>query len=179
MVIGIVLGYGTDERKYGKFQQEVEKEARRLGGFSHTVLCGGYTDRKQPKESEAGVLRRLLNRKSTRNLGRMLLEEGSVDTMGNMVAASDLLDDQAPNWRNVKIVIFADFARRRTINFLVPRIFRGLDVEVQYYRFRRTLVERLAARFVGFPKAVLSYYGLHRFFEFIKKLVFFMPAGAE
>lgn len=38
MAIAIVLGYGTDDDRYGRYQHRIEKIAGVSGGFSHTVL---------------------------------------------------------------------------------------------------------------------------------------------
>ena|SRR3989304_6497992 len=106
MKTGIVLLYGlfTPKRKdyldYLKFiNQEIQTKK-----LDKVILCGGFTNPKKPKDSEASSAKKYL-KEINPNFTNFLLEDKSVNTNQNLQFAAKNLDNTK------EIIVYCDLTR--------------------------------------------------------------------
>lgn len=167
----VVAGYGIHDEQYGSYLDFVAGIATAQTDDVHIVLCGGCTDNKWPGRSEAMVMHKLLKRHAIISRCLVSREEASIDTLGNMLNARRIIGEHD---RSGEVIVVGDKARRFALYWLAKRVF-GRQTTVMLYNFNRPAKERLLSALVGYPKAVLSYYGLHRLFYLLKRWLFLRP----
>jgi len=161
MKVGVVLGYGlfTPERK--DYKAYLDSVARHIGedGLDRAILCGGFTDPKQPDKSEAGTIKEYLL-SANPNFNQYVLEEESINTNQNIEFAAKEISEED------EVYIYCDSIRLPKVFWIAAHFILGKSqteiarVFIEYAKTGSTSVdinkpivfERLRTIGFDFPK---------------------------
>lgn len=127
MNIGIVLLYGlyTPERKDYKEYLDFVSEQTQKENLEKIVLCGGFTDPKNPSLSEALTAERYL--KSTiNNFDSFIKEDKSINTNQNLEFAARKIN------KSDNLIVFCDFIRIAKVIWISEYFLLGESYENIY-----------------------------------------------
>ncbi len=126
MKTAIVLLYGLhspQRQKYSHYLKKVVGDSKKES-IGRLILCGGYTDPKKPKVSEAGSVKDFLE-----GLGvamDIILEDKSITTNQNLELAAGLVD------QNEELIVYCDEARKAKVIWLALHFLLGLSKQEIY-----------------------------------------------
>lgn len=128
MKVGIVLLYGlySPERKdYQEYLDFIVEEIIREK-FEKAVLCGGFTDPKRPKLSEASTVREYLTTKT--DFDGFVLEDRSVNTNQNLEFAKQRLNLSSED----EIIVYCDLIRKAKVIWIALHFLLDVKPKVIY-----------------------------------------------
>jgi hypothetical protein len=148
MKTGIVLGYGLFSPEKEDYRSYLDFVAQRIKGdnLDKIILCGGFTDPKQPDKSEAGTMGKYLRSLSPDT--QYVLEERSINTNQNIEFASKEIGEDD------EVFVYCDSIRIPKSAWIAAHFILG---ESQ---------EKIAVRFLNYAKTGVKSIDIKKPIEF-------------